>query len=80
MNDFRQAETAAVPFHFMRKPEVLQVVGISKSTLHAWIKVGKFPKPVHLPGGGIAAWVSTEVSEWMAAAVTARDGTQTQAA
>lgn len=62
-----------LPYHFMRLPEVIATVGVSKSTLYAWAAAGKFPKPVQFPGGNIAAWVSTEVAAWMGAAVTARD-------
>lgn len=69
MNDLQQAP---VPFHFLRLPEVLATVGVSKSTLYAWIKEGKFPRPVHLSATA-AVWVSIEVAEWMQARVAERD-------
>ena len=72
--------SAAVPFWFMRAKEVMAAVGISKSTLYAWVATGRFPRPVQLPGGGATAWVSSEVAAWMAAAVAARDSTQSIAA
>lgn len=64
---------APLPYHFMRLPEVVATVGVSKSTLYAWAASGKFPKPVQFPGGNIAAWISTEIAEWMGAAIEARD-------
>lgn len=70
----------AVPYWFMRAKEVTTAIGVSKSTLYAWVAAGKFPKPVQLPGGGATAWVSTEVSAWMTAAVAARDNEHLQAA
>lgn len=70
----------ATPFYFMRAREVATTISVSKSTLYAWVVAGKFPKPVQLPGGGATAWVSTEVSAWMTAAVAARDSEQFQAA
>ena len=69
-----------LPYHFMRVPEVIATVGVSKSTLYAWAAAGKFPKPVQVPGGNIAAWMSTEVAAWMEAAVATRDATQGLAA
>ena len=75
-----ELQQAAVPYWFMRAKEVIAAVGVSKSTLYAWIAAGKFPKPVQLPGGGATAWVSTEVTAWMTATVAARDNDQFQAA
>lgn len=70
---------APVPFHFMRKTEVLAAVGMSKSTLHLWMNEGRFPKPVSL-STTVPVWVSTEVVAWMTARVAERDGKQTLAA
>lgn len=63
----------ATSFYFMRAKEVIAAIGVSKSTLYAWISAGKFPKPVQLPGGSATAWVSTEVVAWMGALVDTRD-------
>jgi len=84
LSHFKEAMTTqpqtTLPYHFMRLPEVIATVGVSKSTLYAWAAAGKFPKPVQFPGGNIAAWVSTEVAAWMGAAVTARDAGHSLAA
>lgn len=76
----KQDLQSPVPFWFMRAKDVIAAVGVSKSTLYAWIAQGKFPKPVTLTGGGATAWVSTEVADWMNAAVAERDTQGTQAA
>jgi len=76
----QQQLQSPVPFWFMRAKEVIAAVGVSKSTLYTWIADGKFPRPVSLPGGGATAWVSTEVADWMTAAVATRDLRGSQAA
>lgn len=75
-----EIQQAPLPFHFLRKAEVLAAIGISKSTFHAWINEGKFPKPVYPFGATRPLWVSTEVAAWMAACVTERDANQPLAA
>ncbi|WP_295925372.1 AlpA family transcriptional regulator [uncultured Xanthomonas sp.] len=59
------------PLRFLRLPDVLERVGLSKSTLYARVRSGQFPKPV--PLGSLSAWVESEVEAWMAARVDERD-------
>ncbi|WP_410470843.1 helix-turn-helix transcriptional regulator [Devosia sp.] len=40
---------------WVRQPTVLKLVPISKSTMWAWIRSGKFPAPSHL-GPRVSAW------------------------
>lgn len=40
------------------------IVPISKSTLWAWVKDGKFPKPVKL-GPRTTAWKVSEIRDWI---------------
>ena len=49
---------------FMRLPEVLSLVGLSRSSLYESIKRGDFPASVSL-GGKSVAWLSSEVGTWM---------------
>ena len=49
----------------MRRAEVLALIGISKSTLHAWITVGLFPAQVQM-GPRAVGWRSCEVNDWRA--------------
>jgi len=64
-------QTPQAPLRFLRRPEVLARVGLSKSTLYARIRAGTFPKPV--PLGTLSAWVESEVEAWMAAQIEQRD-------
>lgn len=37
---------------------------ISKATVWAWTKEGKFPKPIKL-GAGVTRWVEKDISDWV---------------
>lgn len=45
---------------FMRLPQVLEVIPVSKSTWWAGIKTGRFPKPYRL-SPGITVWRREDV-------------------
>ena len=59
---------------FYRLPDVLEAVGVSRSTLDRWIKSGKFPPPVKLnpDGGRSVAWSADDIEAWQDARL--RDG------
>lgn len=48
----------------LRKPAVLETVGVKNSTLYDWIAKGAFPKPVPL-GQRAVGWVAEEVNAWL---------------
>lgn len=50
---------------FLRLPEVLSKVGISKATLYDKIKRGEFPGPIKLFGGPNVAWRQSDILAWM---------------
>lgn len=50
----------------MRREEVLQVCGISKSTMYNSIRQGQFPGPVRI-GARAVGWRKSEVVAWLAA-------------
>lgn len=50
----------------IRLPEVLQLVGLGRSTIYRWMAEGKFPKPVQL-GTYVVAWAHEDVEAWIAA-------------
>lgn len=52
------------PDRFMRRPEVLAMVGVSDSTLYALIRARKFPPAVGI-GDRCVAWSRRAVVEWM---------------
>jgi prophage regulatory protein len=49
----------------LRRREVLGLVGISQSSLYAWMATGDFPRPVAL-GRRLVGWRSSDVEEWIA--------------
>lgn len=50
---------------FLRLPEVLQLIPVSKSTWWAGVKTGRFPKPVKL-GERITAWRTEDIQAFIA--------------
>jgi prophage regulatory protein len=52
------------PDRFMRRPEVLAMVGVSDSTLYAMIRARKFPPAIGI-GDRCVAWSRRAVLEWM---------------
>lgn len=59
------------PRRLLRRAEVMDRVGLAKSTLYSRISAGTFPKPVNL--GASVRWVESEVDAWIAAQISARD-------
>lgn len=47
----------------LRKPEVLEIVGVSPATLWRMEKAGRFPKRISL-GPNSAGWIKSEVDGW----------------
>lgn len=58
-----------VNYKFLRKAEVLDLLGISAVTLWRWTRDGYFPRPVRLgPGGddrGLVGFRSDQVATWI---------------
>lgn len=50
----------------LRLPEVLAIVGLSKSTLYAMMKDGRFPENVPV-GKRAVGWKASKVFGWVAA-------------
>ena len=49
----------------LRLPQVLAMVGLSKSTLYRKVKAGLFPAPIKL-SGNLVVWKQEVVMEWIA--------------
>ena len=51
----------------LRLPEVLERIGLKRSTLHRRRRVGEFPQPVKLGGANSRAvgWFEGDVDAWM---------------
>lgn len=52
----------------MRRRHVEQRIGLSRSTLYQYMKVGAFPKPVQL-GLRAVVWLESDISKGIAARV-----------
>ncbi len=50
---------------FYRRPQVLAMLNVGKSTLHRWVVSDLFPKPVKL-GPKASAWRADDVKSWIA--------------
>ena len=48
----------------LRKPEVLDMVGVSDATLWRWERDGKFPKRIQL-GSNSCGWIEGEILDWV---------------
>lgn len=48
----------------MRLPEVLAVLGVSRTTLYRWTQDGTFPRPITL-GPRLVGWPASEVEDWV---------------
>ena len=57
---------------FIRLPEVMQRVGLSKSQVYKLIAEDQFPKPVKV-SQRISCWVVTEVDTWIKNQIQCRD-------
>ncbi len=56
----------------IRLPKVMDYTGLARSTIYKYIAEGTFPKPVSL-GSRAAAWVESEVQEWILTRIEERD-------
>lgn len=52
------------PSRILRLPDVLQLVGLSKSSIYALMKAGQFPQPIHL-GARAVGWLLSAVQAWI---------------
>lgn len=48
----------------LRRPDVQNVTGLSRSTLYAMIAEGTFPKPVRL-GKRAVGWRASDIAAWL---------------
>ena len=57
---------------FIRRPEVEDLVQLSRSTIYLMIQRGEFPSPVKL-GRRAVAWRVTDIESWIASRESAED-------
>ena len=58
---------------FLRLKKVIEITGLSRSSIYKNITEGQFPRSVSL-GGRSVAWLDSEVEKWVMERVEARDG------
>lgn len=63
-------QTILQPTQFYRLPTIKQKFQVSGSSVWAWVKAGKFPKPIKL-SERCTAWDSADVERWAADRITA---------
>ncbi|OOF56380.1 DNA-binding protein [Rodentibacter genomosp. 2] len=63
---------------FLRVDDVINLTGLSRSTIYDKTRVGKFPEAVNL-GGNAKAWLESEVRAWMNACIEQRNNKAKQA-
>ncbi|WP_230586801.1 AlpA family transcriptional regulator [Ralstonia solanacearum] len=56
---------------FLRLPEVMSTCGLARSSIYEKVANGDFPQPVRLTRCCVA-WVDSEIRQWMAARIAAR--------
>ena len=62
-----ELNAATAPFRVLRMGGVCSKIGLKRSTIHAMVASGKFPKPFQLvPGGRAVGWEERTVGEWLA--------------
>lgn len=47
-----------------RLRELMEILGLSRSTIYKWMQVGRFPTPVDM-GGRLSRWRSEDVEAWL---------------
>ncbi|WP_372741024.1 helix-turn-helix transcriptional regulator [Neptunomonas sp.] len=48
----------------LRRPEVENLVGLSRSTIYRRLEKDSFPKPVPL-GGRLVGWIEQDIQNWI---------------
>ena len=61
-NEKKKAASSITPF-FYRLPHLKQRLGVSGSSIWAWVKAGTFPKPIRL-SANCTAWTAADVEAW----------------
>jgi prophage regulatory protein len=62
--------TQPQPAQFYRLPQLKARLNVSGSSIWAWVKAGKFPKPIKL-SENCTAWNASDVERWAADRIAA---------
>jgi prophage regulatory protein len=55
---------------FYRLPQLKASLNVSGSSIWAWVKAGKFPKPIKL-SENCTAWIAADVEQWAKSRIVA---------
>ena len=48
---------------FLRRAQIEELTGLSRSTIYERVKAGSFPKPIKI-GNRAVAWLQSEIDAW----------------
>lgn len=57
----------------LKLPDVIEISGLSRSSIYEYAKKGGFPKPIAL-GPRSVGWLSSEITEWLVQRTAMRGG------
>lgn len=57
------------PLRLLRRKQVENRTGLSRSTIYARIAEGSFPRPIDLGGGRAVGWIEAEIDAWLQARI-----------
>lgn len=63
------AEQIQAALSILRRRQVEQRVGLTRSPLYARIKAGTFPKPIQLGSSRAVGWLEHEIDAWLVAQI-----------
>ena len=69
------ANTNLEKLSILRRKQVEDRTGLSRSTIYLYIHEGTFPKPISL-GARAVGWLEHEIEEWLAVGIENRDSGQ----
>ena len=64
MNNGTNGQAIPAAQRFLRLPEVMQLVGLKKSTIYLYISKAQFPPPRKI-GKRISVWLADEIFAWI---------------
>ncbi|MEZ9871807.1 AlpA family phage regulatory protein [Vibrio toranzoniae] len=76
-NEMKSIKELPTSSRLLRLKEVIQVTGISRSSLYKYLNEGQFPHPISL-GARSVAWIDHEIQAWITTKMEQRNNKATQ--
>ena len=48
---------------FLKFADLMEIAGVSRPTIYAWVEAGLLPKPIKL--GRNVRWLKSDIDEWL---------------